>query len=622
MGNERIQAPRADAHDSADAEKSRPQAKPASSSNDHAAVRGRGGLGAESVGDVPLTHARVLNLQRAIGNRAVLQLLQRKGKLSQPDDAHEQEAERVAGRVMTEPNHAAIQTARPNTATESARAETVNAVTPLLQRETAPAAEQSEQGVEHAAAGGGVDADDYLESRLDDIGGGSPLPDNVRAFMEPQFGADFSRVRVHTDGDAARMSEDLNAHAFTTGQDIYYGKGKTPGVDEMTAHELTHVIQQTGGARTQQITELSGEQVGRKPIQRDLARSQPAGHGIFEVGMLTQQGAGNTPPTQSGLQGTIRFVPNLTAPNSNSIVLIQIVKITDLSGADADIASVGTLQAPRGKVGQSGVRTEDDLLRGIEGGFATDVEHQPLAGGPAAAFGSPLSMRYGYDPSGSPQIPGFKRSNDPSDVRSVALYDFPGSIGTDANFDFSFETVARSEDTGIVYGGILWGFGLRNGVVVNERLTAEATQTATFDEALARHREFYVHEPVTFYFEHDSAILNASEAARIDEFLPYLARNTDVKVSLAGYADTRGGATVRNSDLSLRRTQAVEAALLAKGIAAGRIDPLIIGLGASTDATTDAGTGDQPGGTAAVGADQSREANRRFNRRVVLTFNH
>jgi outer membrane protein OmpA-like peptidoglycan-associated protein len=72
-------------------------------------------------------------------------------------------------------------------------------------------------------------------------------------------------------------------------------------------------------------------------------------------------------------------------------------------------------------------------------------------------------------------------------------------------------------------------------------------------------------------------------------------------------------------DLSLRRAQAVESALLGKGVAATRIDPIVVGSGASTTATADAGTGDQ-GGDAAVGADQRREANRWANRRVVLTF--
>ena len=62
----------------------------------------------------------------------------------------------------------------------------------------------------------------------------------------------------------------------------------------------------------------------------------------------------------------------------------------------------------------------------------------------------------------------------------------------------------------------------------------------------------------------------------------------------------------------------MEAALLARGIDASRIDG-VTGSGASTAATADAGTGDE-GGDPAVGADQSREANRQFNRRVMVTF--
>jgi hypothetical protein len=59
----------------------------------------------------PLSRGTLLFLQRTIGNRAVAQLLQRKARLSQPDDAYEQEADRVAERVVRMPaqettNHA------------------------------------------------------------------------------------------------------------------------------------------------------------------------------------------------------------------------------------------------------------------------------------------------------------------------------------------------------------------------------------------------------------------------------------------------------------------------------------------------------------------------------------
>jgi hypothetical protein len=89
-----------------------------------------------------------------------------------------------------------------------------------------------------------------LESQLNSSkGGGSPLSDDVRSFMEPRFGADLSQVRVHTGSDAVQMNKDLNAQAFTHKQDIFFGAGKSPGKNDLTAHELTHVVQQTGAVQ-------------------------------------------------------------------------------------------------------------------------------------------------------------------------------------------------------------------------------------------------------------------------------------------------------------------------------------------------------------------------------------
>jgi Domain of unknown function (DUF4157) len=43
-----------------------------------------------------------------------------------------------------------------------------------------------------------------------------------------------------------QMNKDLSAQAFTHGSDVYFGAGKSAGQNELTAHELTHVVQQTG----------------------------------------------------------------------------------------------------------------------------------------------------------------------------------------------------------------------------------------------------------------------------------------------------------------------------------------------------------------------------------------
>ncbi len=107
---------------------------------------------------------------------------------------------------------------------------------------------QAKASVHQVAAGNRFEAGIGVETRLmRSKGGGSPLPDPVRAYMEPRFGVDFSGVRVHTSHEAAALNQAVGAQAFTHGQDIYFGAGKRPEVSDLTAHELTHVVQQTGG---------------------------------------------------------------------------------------------------------------------------------------------------------------------------------------------------------------------------------------------------------------------------------------------------------------------------------------------------------------------------------------
>lgn len=77
---------------------------------------------------------------------------------------------------------------------------------------------------------------------------GQPLDDVTRAFFEPRFGHDFSKVRVHTDTRAAESAEAVNALAYTVGRDIVFGNNNVDSATrqgrEHLAHELAHVVQQ------------------------------------------------------------------------------------------------------------------------------------------------------------------------------------------------------------------------------------------------------------------------------------------------------------------------------------------------------------------------------------------
>lgn len=81
---------------------------------------------------------------------------------------------------------------------------------------------------------------------------GQPLDSNTRAFFEPRFGHDFSHVRVHNDANADTAARAVNARAFTIGGDVVFASGEfrteTPAGRRLLAHELGHVIQQSGGS--------------------------------------------------------------------------------------------------------------------------------------------------------------------------------------------------------------------------------------------------------------------------------------------------------------------------------------------------------------------------------------
>lgn len=94
---------------------------------------------------------------------------------------------------------------------------------------------------------------------------GQLLPDDKASLMGELIGDDFRDVRIHTGPLASKLSNDLNAEAFTIGRDIWFsGNRYDPESKEGTAllaHELTHAAQ--SGDRT-----VSSEKMDAKAIQR------------------------------------------------------------------------------------------------------------------------------------------------------------------------------------------------------------------------------------------------------------------------------------------------------------------------------------------------------------------
>ena len=99
--------------------------------------------------------------------------------------------------------------------------------------------------------------------------------------MEPRFGHDFSRVRIHVDGAAADSARAVGAHAYTLGQHIVFGAGQyhpqTDAGRRLLAHELTHVVQQGPGVAASPVAVGPAEDSAEREAEALAARAVDGG---------------------------------------------------------------------------------------------------------------------------------------------------------------------------------------------------------------------------------------------------------------------------------------------------------------------------------------------------------
>jgi Domain of unknown function (DUF4157) len=117
--------------------------------------------------------------------------------------------------------------------------------------------EKKEKEIQRKGEGEVSAVPDGFEAAMQRSGAGHPLDEGTRSFMESRFGEDFSEVKIHTDSAAAEASKLIQAQAFTSERDIYFGSGRsqlqTHDGQKLLAHELTHVVQQRNGATSQNM---------------------------------------------------------------------------------------------------------------------------------------------------------------------------------------------------------------------------------------------------------------------------------------------------------------------------------------------------------------------------------
>ena len=177
--------------------------------------------------------------------------IQRKLAIGAVDDPLEHEADTMADKVMS------MQTIAPLTRANGDSVQRRCAECEKDEEEDSIQRKPLASFIQRKGSGGGTTASDGVSNHIKSSkGNGNSMDTSTKSFMENRFGTDFSDVKIHTGNESIQMNRELNARAFTVGNDIYFSEGEYQPQSEtgkhLLAHELTHTIQQSEGGITKQ----------------------------------------------------------------------------------------------------------------------------------------------------------------------------------------------------------------------------------------------------------------------------------------------------------------------------------------------------------------------------------
>jgi hypothetical protein len=172
---------------------------------------------------------------------------------------------------------------------------------------TQPTAHQHGSGCDHARRspaappagavvgyeGGALDSDTSaaIDARR---GTGRRLEADVQRRMQSAFKTDFSAVRVHDDETSATLNRTISARAFTTGNDIFFGKGQyaphTPQGERVLAHELAHTLQSPNVSAIGRLVRGSGPVIRRNWFTDLFASCFPFLFGRGSMQVMPEEG--------------------------------------------------------------------------------------------------------------------------------------------------------------------------------------------------------------------------------------------------------------------------------------------------------------------------------------------
>ncbi len=229
-------------------------------------------------------------------------------------------------------------------------------------------------------------ANEDLQNQLNsNSGGGSPLSPAIQNSMGSAFGADFSEVRIHTNSTAVQMNKELNAQAFTHGNDIYFNQAKyaptTTNGKHLLAHELTHTVQQ-GVVRKDESDKIPGIQklgdTTQVPATMSCSVATNSPGGVTDITFGTS--SSTIPPAQRGMLDG--FVRGWHAGGGT-----MNIRLDGYASTDGPDALNWQLSCDRANAVRAELENPSDGSPGISAGFI-----EIFAQGETSEFGASLAL--------------------------------------------------------------------------------------------------------------------------------------------------------------------------------------------------------------------------------------
>jgi outer membrane protein OmpA-like peptidoglycan-associated protein len=418
--------------------------------------------------------------------------------------------------------------------------------------------------------------------------GGSPLPDSVRSYFEPRFDHDFSQVRVFTDDKAASVAHAMSARALTVGQNIFFRPNEyqptNSGGRALLAHELTHIIQQSGGSRTKGrfgVSQVSSPSL----VQRRLIAT--GSHADIDAFMALIGPAIGLELEHDPATNAIRGVASLATPATSPALAATLTHIMDDAVQDAEVhmgrgqagVAVGAFPAPPdltgGRVQQIDI---DDVLQieaGARGSGLAKIAHEIQENYHAHSF--PVVA-------GTSRYPPSHREALASESAVAQELVGPGNRVASVTVPIGSNISTRVQD------------------FENYFLVFDLTQVGT-DFSVSNARQAPRVNVATYTidgFVTGSDAVPAAGAATIATVVADLAANPTATVRIEGFTDDVG-VPAGNDPLSLRRAENARDDIIMAGATGGPVRFHVVGRG-----------------EAAFVAPNNTAANRSLNRRVVI----